>query len=166
MNLRPLIAIVASLVLLSGCAVVGFARLEPGKSTEADLRQAMGPPAREFRDPDGMRQLVYTTGPQGTQTFMAHVAPDGRLARLEQVLTEERIRRIERGATTTAQLERLIGPPWRTVEFANLGQVAWDYLLRDTWGYEVDFSVMVDRGGVVAGTAYVRRDRGNDQGMR
>jgi outer membrane protein assembly factor BamE (lipoprotein component of BamABCDE complex) len=165
MSIRAIVAVVAA-SLVAGCSVIGMARLEPGKSTEADVRQALGAPAREFRDPDGTRQLVFPTGPMGSETYMAYLAPDGRLVRFEQVLTAEHIRRIETGVTTSAQLERLLGPPWRTVDFPNLGQVAWDYLLMDTWGYQVDFSVMVDRKGIVAGTAYVRRDRGNDSGMK
>ncbi len=160
------IAALAAAALLAGCAVVAISRLEPGKSTEADVRQALGQPAREFRDPDGSRQLVFPTGPMGTETHMAWLSPDGRLARLEQVLDAEHIQRIEKGVTTSAQLERLIGPPWRAIDFPNLGQVAWDYVLRDAWDYQVDFSVMIDRKGIVAGTAYVRRDRGNDSGMR
>ena len=45
-------------LLLPGCTAVGLARLEPGRSTEVDVRQALGEPARSFANPDGTRQLV------------------------------------------------------------------------------------------------------------
>ena len=152
-------------VILAGCAAVAITRLEAGKSSEADVRAALGTPARSYADPDGSRQLVFPTGPEGTQTYMAFLAPDGRLARLEQVLNEEHFRRIEVGTTDRAQLERLIGPPWRTIDFPNKRQVAWDYVFQDTWQYTVDFSVMLDERGIVQERVSVRRDRGRDSGV-
>jgi outer membrane protein assembly factor BamE (lipoprotein component of BamABCDE complex) len=148
-------------VLLGGCAAVGMARLEPGKSTEADVRQVLGQPQRSFPNADGSRQLAFTSGPAGTQTHMAYLAADGRLQRIEQVLTEETIARISPGSTTAAQLERLIGPPWRTIDFPNKRAVAWDYVLQDTGGYLVDLSVMVGRDDVVTERVYVRRQMGD-----
>lgn len=154
------IAVFAAAAMLAGCAVFAVARLEPGKSSESDVRQALGEPVKVYSDPDGARQLVYPRGPEGRQTYMAFLAPDGRLVRLDQVLTEEHFRKIAVGTTDQAQLERLIGPPWRKIPFPNLRQVAWDYVLQDSWGYTVDFSVMVDERGIVANLVSVRRDPG------
>lgn len=72
--------------------------------------------------------------------------------------TEARFLAIEPGRTTAAEVLRVLGPPLRRVDFDNLGQVAWDYRGRDTWGYLVDFSVMVGRDGVVAGKVAARID--------
>ena len=41
------------------------------------------------------------------------------------------------------EVTALIGTPYRRVRFDNLKSTAWDYLYRDTWGYWVEFSVMV-----------------------
>lgn len=162
MELRALspIAVVGA-ALLAGCAAVQLARLEPGKSTEADVRQALGQPARIHDAPGGLRQLAFPSGPEGTQTHMAFVAADGRLVRLDQVLTEENFARLSPGTTTAAEVERLIGPPWRTMDFPNKGATAWDYVFRDIGGYVVDFSVMVGRDGVVTEKVYVRRFMGD-----
>ena len=156
--------LVAVASLAAGCTAIGVARLEPGRSSEADVRGALGEPAKVYTDPGGARQLAFPLGPQGTQTYMAFLGPEGRLVRLEQVLTEEQFRRIAAGTTSAAELERLIGPPWRTVDFPRKRQVAWDYVFEDTWGYTVDYSVMLDERGIVAGTVYARRERGNDNG--
>ncbi len=158
-------AFLAAAAMLAGCAVLAIANLAPGKSSEADVRQALGEPAKVYTDPDGTRQLVYPRGPEGRQTYMAFLAPDGRLARLDQVLTEEHFRQIAVGTTGQAQLERLIGPPWRKIPFPNLRQVAWDYVTQDSWGYTVDFSVMVDERGIVANLVSVRRDLGRSGGI-
>jgi outer membrane protein assembly factor BamE (lipoprotein component of BamABCDE complex) len=160
---RTTIATLA-VALAAGCTTLGLAKLQPGTSTEADVRAVLGEPAKTYAGPEGTRQLAYPQGPEGTQTFMVFLSPDGRLLRVEQVLSEEHFRRITLGATSAGQLERLLGPPWRTVDFPNKRAVAWDYVFRDTWGYMVDFSVMVGRDGVVTETAYVRRERGNNEG--
>jgi hypothetical protein len=160
------LALLVAAAMLAGCAALGFHGLEAGRSSESDVRRALGEPARTYADADGSRQLAFTTGPAGTQTFMAFIAPDGRLTRLDQVLSNDQFRRIERGTTTGAQLERLIGPPWRVMDFPNKKQVAWDYVFRDEWGYTVDYSVMLDERGIVAETAYVRRESGRDGGFK
>ena len=151
--------------LAAGCAAFGLYRLEPGRSTEGDVRSALGEPAMAFVEADGSRSLVFPQGPGGTHTYMANLAPDGRLTRLEQVLTEDRFRRIANGRTTRGEVERLIGPPWRTIDFPNKGQVAWDYRFQDTWGYLAEFSVMLDERGIVAETATVRfeKERGDSK---
>ncbi len=156
--------LLACATLLAACAAAGLPGLAPGQSSEAQVRQALGEPARVFDLPDGSRQLVFPKGPEGVRTYMAFVSPAGRLDRVEQVLTEEQFRRIARGASTRADVERLIGPPWRVMDFPNKRQVAWDYVFQDSWGYTVDFSVMFDERGLVAELASVRRDFG-DGGM-
>lgn len=158
-------AVLALAAMLMGCAGFAITRLEPGKSTEADVRQALGEPVKIYTNPDGTRQLVYPRGPAGPETYMANLAPDGRLVRLQQVLSEEQFRRIEVGSTDRAQLERLIGPPWRVVDFPNLRQVAWDYVFQDAWGYTVDYSVMLDERGIVANKVSVRREPGRSGGV-
>jgi len=146
----------ASLALLSACAGFAHYGLEAGRSSEADVRGAMGTPAMEFANPDGTRQLAYPTGPLGTQTHMAFISGDGKLVRLEQVLDEAHFARIVPGQSTREDVRRLIGPPFQTLEFRNLGQVAWDYHFMDAWGYLADLSVMIDGAGRVAGKVVKR----------
>ena len=147
-------------LFLAGCAAYGGS-LQPGVSTEDQARRTMGSPALELSNPDGTRQLVYPTGPLGTQTYMVHVGRDGVVQRIEQVLTDDRFYRIVPGITRDDVL-RLIGPPSETMDFARLQQVAWEYRYQDTWGYTAFLSVMIDRQGVVVGrsTRRIERDRG------
>ncbi len=163
MELRiPIPAAVLGAALLAGCAAVGLARLEPGRSTEADVRQVLGDPAATYANADGSRQLAFPRGPEGLQTYMAFVAADGRLIRVDQVLSEAQFGRISAGQTTAGEVERLVGPPWRKQDFPNKQATAWDYVIRDSWDYTVDFSVMVGRDGVVTEKVHARRSRGDN----
>jgi hypothetical protein len=110
--------------------------------------------------PGGSRSFAYTTGPLGTQTWMARIGADGRLAVLEQVLDDAHTRRIRPGVTTAEEVLWRIGPPWRKVDFERKRQVAWDYRLQDSWGYFVDYSVMIDERGLVAETVHARIESG------
>ena len=133
--------------------------LRPGATVE-EVVSRMGPPAVELRDADGTRHLAYPSGPFGTQTYMAQVGGDGRLQRIDQVLDDTRFNSISQGMGTE-ELLRLIGPPWQRVPFSNLGQTAWDYRYRDSWGYVAVLSVMVDDDGRVASRITQRIERDN-----
>jgi hypothetical protein len=148
-------------LMLAACAAYSGSGLQPGVSTEDQVRSTMGPPALELANPDGSRQLAYPRGPLGTETFMVHMGPDGRVQRIEQVLTDDRFYRIVPGITRDDVL-RLIGPPSEYMDFPRLQQVAWEYRYQDTWGYTAFLSVMIDRQGVVVGrtTRRIERDRG------
>jgi hypothetical protein len=157
---KRLLATLAGLAL-AGCSTFALVGLQPGKSTEADVRRALGEPAKTFTLPDGTRQFAYPTGPGGMQTYMAYVSASGSLVRMEQVLVDTQFQRIVPGTTTAAEVERLIGPPWRKIDFPNKRQVAWDYVYQDTWDYTVDLAVMIDERGIVAETVHARRTRGD-----
>jgi hypothetical protein len=151
-------AIVFLALLAAGCASYSGWGLKPGSSTDADVRATMGEPAFEIVEAGGARRLAYPRGPMGLETFFARIGPSGALESIEQVLDESHFRLIQRGVHTREDVRSLIGPPWRMLEFARKGQTAWDYRFQDAWGYLAEFSVMFDRGGVVAEMTTVRQD--------
>jgi len=146
---------------LAGCAAYssyGGAGLQPGVTTEAQVRETMGRPAFEYRDPDGAHVLAYPRGPLGTQTFMVEITPDGKLQRIRQVLLDETFYRIQPGMVEEDIL-RMIGPPGDKMAFSLSGNYAWDYRFVDTWGYTAIFSVTFNREGVVVSKISQRIDR-------
>ena len=85
------------LLLLAGCASYDGRGLRPGQSGENEVLGLMGSPAWQWRNADGSRLLAYPRGPMGVHTYMAHIGADGKLARIENVLTPEFFARIEAG---------------------------------------------------------------------
>ena len=153
-----ILPILAMAGLLAACAAYDGYGLRPGASTVDEVHRAMGPPALELPNPDGSRQLAYPRGPLGTQTFMVEVGRDGVLRAIRPVLNDDNYHRITPGQTRDDVL-RLVGPPGETMDFPNLGQVAWDYRYQDTWGYIAIFSIMFDREGKVVGKVNRRLER-------
>ena len=72
-------------------------------------------------------------------------------------LNDDIIERVALGQSE-AQVTALLNAPYRRVRFENLKLTAWDYRYRDTWGYWVDFSVMVGDTGLVTGKFTQRLD--------
>lgn len=102
-----------SLLLLStlvACASYSGSGLKPGVAQIGDVLHVMGSPAMHWQNPDGSQQLAYPRGPQGTQTFMAYIMPDGTLQRIDPVLDRDHFKRIQPGYSE-AQVLRTIGPP-------------------------------------------------------
>jgi hypothetical protein len=154
-----------SLLLLAvaavGCASYSGHGLKPGVATEADVVNAMGPPALQFDSADGSSRLAYPRGPLGTRTFMVDLGADRKLQAISQVLDDDTFHRIQPGLTKD-QVVRMIGPPGDTMFFPRLSHTAWDYRFTDTWGYLAIFSVTFDRDGIVVSkiSQRIERDRG------
>lgn len=138
------LAIFAAL-LLAGCAGYGGGDLKPGAATLSEVISAMGEPALAWTNPDGSRQLAYPRGPAGTQTFMAYVAPDGKLQRIEKVLDLDHFSRIRAGMSQDEVL-RVLGPPgpgW-TEFYARRNELVWSWLSCNDWSRQEFFDAMFD----------------------
>lgn len=65
-------------------------------------------------------------------------------------LNDDMVARVSRGQSEQ-EVIALLGMPYNRMRFDNLKSTAWDYRHRDTWGYWVEFSVMMgDDGRVVS----------------
>jgi hypothetical protein len=157
-TMARILAALAAALLAAGCASYNGYGLKPGISTEAEVRQVMGPPAMEFPASEGHRRLAYPKGPLGTHTFMVDIGPDRTLRGVSQVLDDDTFYGIRPGLTKDDVL-RLIGPPGETMAFPLSATTAWDYRYTDTWGYLSIFSVTFDRNGVVVSKISQRLER-------
>ena len=72
-------------------------------------------------------------------------------------LNDDIVAHVSRGQSGQ-EVTMLLGMPYQRVRFDNLKSTAWDYLYRDTWGYRVEFSVMIGDDGRVMGTVSRRID--------
>ncbi|MFA7241679.1 MAG: outer membrane protein assembly factor BamE [Sulfuricellaceae bacterium] len=134
-----------STLLLGACAAYSGHGLKPGVDRLEDVVHVMGQPAMRWQDADGAAQLAYPRGPQGFHTYMAHIAPDGKLSRIENVMDQQSFARIQPGMTKT-QVLRILGPayPRWTEYFAARDELAWEWRYCDTWNDAARFNVLFD----------------------
>ena len=138
------LAVVCGGALVSACVSNG-GNLRPGVSTLPEVIAEMGQPAMAWKNPDGSEQLAYPRGPAGTKTFMASVGPDGKLQRIENVLSIAHFSRVRVGMTKDEVL-RILGPSgslW-TQTYTRSNLLAWSWLVCDDWSLEEFFDVMFD----------------------
>ena len=64
---------------------------------------------------------------------------------------------IARGQSA-AEVVELLGAPFHRVRFDHTKTTAWDYRYRDTWGYWIEYSVLMGDDGRVTGTFSKRLD--------
>lgn len=58
-------------------------------------------------------------------------------------LNDDIVGRVVRNVTAE-QVETLLGKPYQRMRFDNLEATAWDYRYKDTWGYWVELSVLLN----------------------
>ena len=143
-----LLALLVPLVL-AGCAANG-AKLRPGVSDEAAVRQDMGAPAETVALPGGGRALFYPRGFRNT--IRVELAPDGKVRAVEQVLDERHFDRIVTGKTTREELRAMLGPPFYVRQLSKR-ETVWEY--RYLWASDEPWTLYVGIGpdGRVTGQA-------------
>jgi hypothetical protein len=149
---------ICSALALSACAGYGGSDLVPGQSTRAEVVASMGVPAMSWKEPSGREQLAYPRGPAGTQTFMAFMAADGRLEKIEKVLDMEHFMLIEGGRSDMNEVLRLLGPvtPGNDVYFKARDERVWSWLFCDSFSQEAYFDVLFDATTGIVRTTYRR----------
>jgi hypothetical protein len=112
---------------LAGCAALDGRDLVAGQSTVADVERSMGKAADRQVAANGETLLYYPLQPHGLATYVARIAPDGRLAALEQRLTPENVERLERGKTTRQEVRTLFGPAYTETRYPRMQRDIWEY---------------------------------------
>jgi hypothetical protein len=120
LSIRAACAWLSTTALLAGCA--GYAPTDSliGRSAEA-VSGELGPPTGRHTLPDGSTRLEYARGPFGKHTFMIDLDGAGRVARIEQVLTEPKFESVRPGDARKSVLLLLgrpseVGRIWRGAE--------------------------------------------------
>ena len=156
------VLVIGGAALLSACASYRGSGLQPGVATLPEVVVLMGEPAMRWKDADGRAQLAYPRGPSGTQTFMAVIAADGRLEKIEGVLDTEHFARIRSGTSDQAAVLRVIGPPqphW-TVYFKARDELVWSWRYCNSWSQQAFFDVLFDATTGIVRSTYQRPDMG------
>ena len=124
--MRALPALLA-IPLLAACAGFSGRGLVPGQSTAQDVEALMGPVTEVRALPGGGSLRYYSREPYGRAIYVARIGADGKLAALEQRLTEETVAKLKIGTTRDEDVRELIGPPYRVDGFPRLQRQVWTY---------------------------------------
>jgi hypothetical protein len=105
----------------------------------------MGAPALRWQDADGAQQFAYPRGPAGFHTFMVHLAPDGRLRLIENVLDQAHLARVRPGMSKE-QVLRTLGPPDERLSayFPARDELAWDWRFIEGFASPMRMIVLFD----------------------
>jgi hypothetical protein len=156
-NLRRLASVIAvalglsSTAFLGGCDFIAQTELKPGISTKEEVLQRMGKPEMIWEEKDGSSKYEYPRGPEGHETYMVSIAPDGRYLGMENILVDSTFAKVKAGMTRD-ELRRLLGRPTETVIFKLKQEEVWTWRHKGVHYKSRRFHVMMDLNGVVKGT--------------
>ena len=105
------------LLVLTACDPQRISELQPGVSTEADVRDRFGAPENVWDEPGGARTFEYNRQPAGQVNYMITIGPDGRMTAVRQVLTPENFARVQPGMRMD-EVRRLLGKPAKVTPYA------------------------------------------------
>jgi hypothetical protein len=139
--MKPFISILSALLLVS-CASYNGRGLKPGVAQLEDVLNVMGKPAMQWRDPDGSRQLAY---PRGIHTFMVDIGANGKMQKIENIMSMKTFVRIRPGMSKSEVL-RILGPSDSsgTAYFKARDELAWEWPYCDDWNERARFEVLFD----------------------
>jgi hypothetical protein len=136
-------------LLLAACATPQS--LPPGTPIN-EARAALGRPTAEVALPDGGSRLQYSGQPFSQWVWNADFDPQGRLARVEQVLTDESFLRVRAGKDTQKDVLRDFGPPADVYTYRLVNETAFMYRYFTHGGFKAAMFVYFDPAGVVKRT--------------
>lgn len=158
-------AVFALAVLLAGCASFDGRGLAPGQSTAEEVDRLMGPAADKRAGPGGETWFYYPRQPGGRMTFVARIAPGGKLIAVEQRLTDENVAKIVPNASNGSNVRDLLGPPAVITVFPRLNREVWQYHMRHFGdpGIPVALYVQFSSDGVAREVYLIDETSGRDE---
>ena len=121
-------SIIAPLILVLLGVGAGGPPLVPGQSSADDVRARMGRPAETLTTAGGETVFFYPQHPWGHATYAARLDAGGKLIAVEQILTEDNIKKVVKEKSTMKEVRDLLGPPWEPMTRPH--RVIWTYPMR------------------------------------
>ena len=140
--------------LLPACDQVNLQKIEPGVTTQAEVRQRMGEPGFVHWNDDGTPTWEYARQPNGMNCYMISFGADERVRQVEQVLNPKNYARIRDGLAKD-DVRRILGAPGSKIVYDNLREEVWEWRIEganplDETYYMVHFDT---RHGAVKNTS-------------
>lgn len=115
---------------LAACDPQAISELQPGQSTEADVRSKFGEPEAVWEGEAGNRILEYNRQPAGHTNYMITISPDGRLVKVDQVLNARNFAKVQPGMPMEP-VRRLLGKPAKITPFDLKREIHYDWRYLD-----------------------------------
>jgi hypothetical protein len=147
--LTRLLPVLTLLAVLAGCAMP---HAIPLNSSADDLMRKLGKPTETMANPKGGEYWDYAFGPEGLETWRFGVDSARVVRSAEQLLTYERLYKVEVGVSTEAQVRDLLGKPGRISENAFDTSWEWRVNLSPNLGH---FVVSFDKNGKAKSTMVI-----------
>ena len=143
------IASFAAALALAACATPNS--LSPGTTLD-EARARLGNPTGSYSLPGGGTRLQYSNQPFDQSVWNANFDAQGRLASVEQMMTDAAFARVQPGKDTRNEVLRDFGEPAETFYYKLRDESAWMYRYYTYGGFKAAMFVYFDPAGVVKRT--------------
>jgi hypothetical protein len=134
--------------VIAGCAIPGAIPLNTINADE--LVKRMGKPAETLANPAGGEYWDYVYGPAGFETWRFGIDNARVVRSSEQLLTYQRLHKVQAGVSTEKDVRALLGKPSAIMRLRNESAWEWRVNLHPGLGHYV---VRFDPNGIALGTA-------------
>ena len=117
-----------------------------------EARAALGRPTADVQLPGGGTRLQYSRQPFDQAVWNADFDALGKLARVEQVMTDAAFARVQSGKDTRTEVLRDFGPPAQEFQFKLRDESAWMYRYYTFGNFKAAMFIYFDPAGVVKRT--------------
>jgi hypothetical protein len=154
--MKPIALIAAILILLGGCAAINGHGLVPGQSTANDVEALMGAPAERIAVSGGDTVWYYPRQPLGRETYAVRLTSAGVVRSVDQLLTEQNLKNLVAGATTSSQVREILGPPWKISRLDRVQRDVWEYNMINATGWDFFLYVQLSGDGIVREVLFLK----------
>ncbi|MBA2548570.1 MAG: hypothetical protein H0V16_08960 [Burkholderiaceae bacterium] len=147
--MKTLLLAVASVVALVACATPQS--LSP-HTTLDQARAKLGNPTASHSLAGGGTRLQYSNQPFDQSVWNADFDAQGRLARVEQMMTDAAFARVQSGKDSRSDVLREFGQPAETFVYKLRNESAWMYRYLTHGGFKAAMFIYFDPAGVVKRT--------------
>ncbi len=126
------LSILLGAMILGGCANMNT--VPPGTPL-ADVIKKYGKPDTICKKDDGTERLIWSGQPYGQYSWGGTITKDGKVIKIEQVLTDEQFEVLSVGKWSAQQVECQFGTPANTYGIAKGNEIVWAYRYKqyDVW---------------------------------
>jgi len=144
-----IIFLATAALALAGCATPQS--LAPGATLE-QARATLGNPTARHSLAGGGTRLQYSNQPFDQSVWNADFDAQGRLARVEQMMSDAAFARVQSGRDTGHDVLREFGQPAQTFVYTLRNESAWMYRYLTHGGFKAAMFIYFDPSGVVKRT--------------